>query len=353
MKKYIKYIAAACLGIVSLNSCSDDDEVIKLNPSDFTAPAITTSVTSVELSEDTQTQTAINFEWSAASYGLSTTPKYEIQLAKADDTFDNAKTLTSTQETSFAVSGTDLNVFLVDQLGAEAGVEATIQYRIVSTLGTFGAEKLYSETKTFTATPFTTDLSTPWGVVGSITGWGSSSDIPFWKTTTPNVLVAYVNLTTGDEIKFRKDADWALNYGSENVTANAAANTFQGSLASGGANIVAPLTGNYKITLDLNNLEFSAEFFQWGLVGDATTNGWDGPDAQILTFDGMDEVWYANGVVLNNGQFKIRKNNAWGENFGGANGTLVNGGDNINVTAGTYDIIVDFNNLTYSITPTQ
>ncbi|RLZ12642.1 SusE domain-containing protein [Faecalibacter macacae] len=353
MKKIIKYMAAACLGIVSLSSCSDDDENIVLNPSEFTAPAITTTANTVALSEDTQTQTAITFEWTAASYGVSTTPKYDIELAKGTDTFDNAKVLTSIQETSYAVTGTDLNVFLVDQLGLEAGTEATVQYRIVSSLGTFGAEKLYSETKTFTVTPFSTDLSTPWGVVGSITDWGSSPDIPFWKTTTPNVLVAYLGVAVGDEIKFRKDADWAVNYGSENTTANAAENTFQGSLASGGSNIVAPLTGNYKITLDLNSLEYTAEFFQWGLVGSSTPNGWDGPDTQVLSFDGINEVWYANNVVLNAGELKIRKNNAWDENFGGANGSLVAGGDNITVDAGTYDIVVDFNNLTYTLTPAQ
>ncbi|MBS7333751.1 MAG: SusE domain-containing protein [Weeksellaceae bacterium] len=351
MNKFIKYMAAACLGIVSLTSCSEDDENVILNDGDFVAPTINTTTNAVELSEETQTETAITFEWAAASYGISTIPKYEIELAKAEDTFDQAKVLTSTIETSYAINGTDLNVFLVDQLGLSAGTEATIQYRIVSSLGTFGTEKLYSETKTFTATPFTTDLSTPWGVVGSITGWGSSADVPFWKTTTPNALVAYTSLAVGDEIKFRKDSDWAENFGSENVTTNA--NGFGGSLASGGANIVVPTAGNFKITMDLNNNTFVAEKFQWGLVGSSTPNGWDGPDTQVLSFDGINEVWYANNVVLNAGELKIRKNNAWDENFGGANGSLVAGGDNITVDAGTYDIVVDFNNLTYTLTPAQ
>ena len=351
MKKFIKYMTAVCLGIVSLNSCSDDDEIIQLDPSQFVAPSITTSTNTVELSEDTQTQTAITFEWAAANYGVSTTPKYDIELVKAGETFDDAKVLTSTTETSYAVKGTDLNVFLVDQLGLNPDEQATIQYRIVSSLGTFGAEKLYSETKTFTATPFTTDLSTPWGVVGSITGWGGSPDIPFWKTTTPNVLVAYLGVEVGNEIKFRKDADWAENFGSEDVATTP--NGFGGSLAAGGANIVVPTAGQFKFTLDLNNNTFVAEKFQWGLVGSATPNGWDGPDAQVLSFDGINEVWYANNIVLNTGELKIRQNNAWDINFGGSNGSLAAGGDNISVTAGTYNIVVDFNNLTYSITPAQ
>lgn len=351
MKKIIKYMTAACLGIISLNSCSEDDEIIKLNSDDFVAPTITTTTSAVEISEENQTQTAIVFEWTPAEYGVTTTPKYEIELAKAEESFEQGKVLTSTQESSFSISGKDLNVFLVDQLGLTPGNESTVQYRIVSSLGTFGTEKLYSAPQTFTVTPFSTDLSTPWGIVGTINNWGGTPDVPFWKTTVSNVLEAYVSLSAGDEIKFRKDSSWDLNYGSPNVTANA--DGFTGSLEAGGANIIVPTTGNYKITLDLNNLTFTAVKFQWGIVGSATPNGWDGPDAQVFSYDGNNEVWYANDVTFTDGEIKFRQNNAWDVNYGGANGRLALGGDNIIVAAGTYDVVLDFNNLSYSITPAQ
>jgi len=348
MKKIIKYISMACLGIISLNSCSDDDAILQLDNSKFIAPVIKTSTNEIVLAEDKQDQTAIVFEWAAADYGVTSTPKYALELST--DTFKTAHELTNTQSTSYEANTKDFNTFLVETLGLAPGEKSTIQYRVVSSLGTMGAEKIVSEAKNLIVTPFSTDLSTPWGVVGSINGWGGTADIPFWKTTKQNELVAYLGLTKGDEIKFRKDSDWAVNYGSPNLTLTTTG--FTGSLEAGGANIVVPTTGHYKILFDLNNLTFTAEKFQWGLVGSATTNGWDGPDADILTFDGINEVWYGR-VTLKDGDFKIRQNNAWDVNYGGADGKLVAGGADIKVKEGTYDIKVSFKELTYSLTPVE
>lgn len=355
MKKFIKYITAACLGIISLNSCSDDD-ILQLNDSDLVAPKITSTATTANLSEATQLETAYTFEWTPADYGIPTSVNYQIEVTTAEGNFDNAQILSSTTSTvKYEAIGKDLNSFVVEKLGLQDQVESTIKYRITASLGTFNANKIYSEVKSITLTPFPTDLLTPWGVVGTITGWGSTPDIPFWKTTTTNVLEAYVTLAAGDLIKFRKDSDWAVNFGSSNVTLNPAGEDvgFKGTLVAGDSDISSPLAGNFKITLDLNASTFVATAFQWGIVGSGAANGWEGPDTQILTFDGVREVWYANAVTLNTGEIKFRKNNAWADNFGGANGTLVSGGDNIAVTAGIYNIVVDFKNSRYTITPAQ
>ncbi len=87
----------------------------------------------------------------------------------------------------------------------------------------------------------------------------------------------------------------------------------------------------------------------WGLVGDATPNGWSGPDV-MLKQDGSIRSIY---VTLLDGQMKFRQNNNWTNNYGddGADGTLNAGGANIVVTAGTYKVSFDLANLTYTITP--
>ena len=349
MKKLIKYISIACLGIISLNSCSDDDTVLTLDNASFVAPVIKTTTSEIVLAEDKQDQTALIFEWAAASYGVATTPNYSLEISS--DSFKTAKELTKTQATTYEANTKDFNAFLVDILGLNPDTKSTIQYRVVSTLGTQGAEKIVSEVKNLIVTPFSTDLSTPWGVVGSITGWGGSADIPFWKTTKQNEFVAYlVGLKAGDEIKFRKDSNWDVNYGGTNITTTSTG--FTGGLKAGGDNIVVPNAGNYKVVFDLTNLTFTAEKFQWGLVGSGTTNGWDGPDTDALSFDGIKEVWYGR-VTLKDGEIKIRQNNAWDLNYGGANGKLVAKGDNIKVSAGTYDIEVSFKDLTYKLTPVK
>ena len=58
------------------------------------------------------------------------------------------------------------------------------------------------------------------------------------------------------------------------------------------------------------------------------------------------------GVKLRNGEIKFRQDDAWGVNLGdnGADGTLEGGGANIAVTDGTYDIILDVANNTYTLT---
>ena len=54
-------------------------------------------------------------------------------------------------------------------------------------------------------------------------------------------------------------------------------------------------------------------------------------------------------MQLLDGEIKFRLNNDWAVNVGGADGILVDGGDNLVSTAGYYNITLDFNNNTYAI----
>ncbi|MDP6922258.1 MAG: RagB/SusD family nutrient uptake outer membrane protein [Lutibacter sp.] len=87
----------------------------------------------------------------------------------------------------------------------------------------------------------------------------------------------------------------------------------------------------------------------WGLVGDATTNGWGGPD-MTLHETGTPNV-FETYATLSDGTFKFRENNDWGNNYGdnGADGTVEPGGANIAITAGAYKITFDLAGLSYSV----
>ncbi len=56
--------------------------------------------------------------------------------------------------------------------------------------------------------------ASPWGVIGSIASTGNSwgADEPMFTDGTWHVCLA-LELTTSDEFKFRKDADWGVNFG--------------------------------------------------------------------------------------------------------------------------------------------
>ena len=102
--------------------------------------------------------------------------------------------------------------------------------------------------------------------------------------------------------------------------------------------------------MNLNDNTYTMEPFSWGIVGSGY-NDWgnDGPDAKFY-YDYTTDTFKV-GVKLIDGEIKFRLNNDWGTNFGdtGADGTLEDGGDNLIVTAGFYNITLDFNNNVYTM----
>lgn len=100
---------------------------------------------------------------------------------------------------------------------------------------------------------------------------------------------------------------------------------------------------------DINSLNSSlGSLSDWGLVGDATENAWDGPDMEMYQTGSNQYALYANLTV---GEFKFRFNEDWGQNYGDDNidGTLESGGQNIAITTeGTYYITLDLATLTYT-----
>ena len=207
---------------------------------------------------------------------------------------------------------------------------------------TAGMYKILMNISTFTYTmePFT------WGLVGDATenSW-DGPDMPLTYDSYSDTWKAIVTLGDG-EWKFRLNNDWSVNYGD---TGN------DGSLEAGGDNIPVG-AGNYLIVFDANDLTYTIEPIDiWGLVGDAAPNGWDGPNARLTLDYNQDDVWYINNITLGDGEFKFRTNDSWDVNYGdtGNDGVLEPGGDNIPVTAGTYNITLEFSNPdapTYTIT---
>jgi len=103
--------------------------------------------------------------------------------------------------------------------------------------------------------------------------------------------------------------------------------------------------------IDVNALNnaLSGTLSDWGLVGDATTNGWNGPDMEM--YETSSDVFELYANLLGN-QMKFRFNEDWGNNYGdiGADGSLESGGDNIVIPGdGIYHVVLNLNSLTYSI----
>jgi hypothetical protein len=182
-----------------------------------------------------------------------------------------------------------------------------------------------------------------WGIVGSgYNDWGNAGpDAKFTYDYVTNTFKVGVKLVNG-LIKFRKNNDWADNFGDTGAN---------GSLEAGGSDI-AVTAGFYMVTLDLVNSTYTIEQADiYGVVGSAY-NDWGngGPDFSFTPLS--NGVWVAELVPLTTGLIKFRVNQDWAVNLGdtGANGTLEAGGTDIAVaTAGNYRIVVNTTDSTYQL----
>ena len=87
-----------------------------------------------------------------------------------------------------------------------------------------------------------------WGIVGSITGWGSSSDIAM--TLTEDWYVAHdVEMPAGTEFKFRTDETWANDGGEELTYAGAVTSGKEYNVSKGSSNISVTTAAIYDVYL--------------------------------------------------------------------------------------------------------
>ena len=199
------------------------------------------------------------------------------------------------------------------------------------------------------------------GVIGLNGNW--ESDIVMEFNAAKRRFYADIDATADTEMKFRADADWALNWGVD--------------CAQGGDNIPVA-AGQYRVYLYLSDsndchFELDAKMFgqdeptgdnggstpepedpenpdtpavtkesgKWGLIGVA--GDWEN---DIYMYAGDAGLFYSP-VVSFEGEFKLRFNNGWDVNRGGVLAAVgeafdaVAGGDNIKVEAGTYVVVYD------------
>ncbi|MBQ2195005.1 MAG: hypothetical protein II408_06495, partial [Bacteroidales bacterium] len=145
--------------------------------------------------------------------------------------------------------------------------------------------------------------TSPFGVIGSLSEYGISwdGDLEMWMTEDEQLHVAKcVSLKVGDEFKFRKDQDWAVNYGGDFGSLDTPF-----AVSQDGPNIVVKADGLYDLWLDLAaGTATLTEAYQaypdhkeasnWSVIGSLSEYGisWDG-DITMLT-DGTTHV--AQGV---------------------------------------------------------
>jgi len=350
--KNIKILIVLFLALISFNSCKDEDEFFFIASEAKDLAFNTTFLDEYLLNPTVTSNIAERFTWNDADFDVPTEVTYKLQYSLSPDfsVFDeDLNTLGSTNDNELPVTiGQMLTIAEETGLDNDPSTDdkpntGELFFRLKAVIGLDGLES-FSPIQSLTVvlpeivTGSGIELSL-WGIVGSgYNNWGAYADSPFYTTAEANVFVAYATLYDG-EIKFRKDNKWDEDFGDTGA---------DGILDAGGDNIVVS-AGTYKVMINLNDNTYTIEEFSWGIVGSGYNDWGATPDAKFY-YDYTTDTFKV-GVKLIDGEIKIRKNNAWDEDFGdsGADGTLDAGGDNIAVTEGHYAVTIDFNSNTYTL----
>ena len=220
-----------------------------------------------------------------------------------------------------------------------------------------------------------------WSLAGSFNNWG---DLLMTATDTAYLYVAEgVTLATGDEIKVKRSDTWDVSYGGgiNNLEPNKWMKAYLN-----GSNVVVAKSGTYDVYFeyadggDYSKLYLVEAGESQSAATEQTANGTlvpDGSDTPEGVTPDEPSVWSLSGTFNGWGDavmvtttvqdvfvaksvsfaaydsFKVRKNKAWTENYGGGivyfnpNGwmSVYSNGSDIAITeAGTYDVYFDLTN---------
>ncbi len=206
-----------------------------------------------------------------------------------------------------------------------------------------------------------------WGLIGGFNGWGGDLAL-----TSDGTYYVVKGVELEGELKFRKDADWAVNFGLAEGAEFVANEEI--AMAQDGANINVP-AGTYDVYLDEANAKAwfitdgsypgggaAPEASEWGVVG--VVNGWNAPDITMYK-TATEGLFVAYNVAMPDGGFKIRANGQWNDdaNYGLEKAGAVEvdhvydlvcggGSGDMTLVAGNYDIWFDLtNSKVYIMTP--
>ncbi|MDR6966155.1 hypothetical protein J2X31_000148 [Flavobacterium arsenatis] len=173
-------------------------------------------------------------------------------------------------------------------------------------------------------------------------------------STTDNVNYTITGLVVLDAAqnadggaKFRQDGAWTNNWGNANFPSGVA--------TQNGSNILT-VAGTYDVTFNRTTGAYSftnvLSFPLIGILGDAVSaNGFDGPDVDMFTSDGIN--YTLNNYTFTTGDAKFRENDQWTNSWGSSafpSGTalLNDPNSNIPVVAGTYNVTFNKTTLAYN-----
>ncbi|MCH4823678.1 SusE domain-containing protein [Gramella lutea] len=378
MKK-LSFLLFALIGLISLNSCTEDDPFTFEAKPDPEGLAFTSTVAdNYNLTASNAENLAERFVWNPVDFDVQTPITYELQGSTTQD-FMNFDVIGTSSESNIGVT-----IAQMMSLASDAGLDndpttedmpntGTIYFRVRAYIGTDGGNAV-QEVSDIISVNVTlpeeeeenTDLPKIYvtGSFGAASGygadWNPEAGVPLAASAvgeTDYEGFIYMNVDA-PEYKFLPQNDgWDGDYGDAGEENGAYTGVL---LQDGEVNAGTPdgTGGYFWVKADTEALTYSLTETNWGVIGNATPTGWDSDTD--MTYDAENKIWTLTLDLTaqeapDNG-IKFRANDGWDINIGdsGADGTMEFGGDNIGVPEdGNYTITLDLSNprmYTYTLT---
>ncbi len=361
MKKFLSIIIAGAAALAAV-SCAKQ-ELVQFDESKGTAPV----VNSYDVTED-----GVFVDFTAGSFNQSFNQKmpvnHSLVLLKVNGNSVNKILPSTVSGNIISVAKTGLCRTLIAQ-GIQEGSVVSLEMALRASLQEAARDNLRNgyleaaghinvdgfEVTLPQGSPYEeyTEIST-WTVIGAVAAYEMNwdKDLVMWTDGKGNHVAAHVTIGADDEFKFRKDADWGVNFGGDYGGLD---NEF--SLTQDGPNIKVGAAGVYDIFFNEKGQAWIANAYDpypefteastWSVIGALSLVGinWDGDIAMIT--DGTTHVALSVPLAAAD-EFKFRKDADWAENLGGEYGgldtdfTVTQDGANIKVGAdGVFDLFVN------------
>lgn len=175
----------------------------------------------------------------------------------------------------------------------------------------------------------------------SLTGSGvGGNNVDVDLGTTDGIHYLGNSIAIDGEVKFRQNHD--------SSEGNWEPITFpSGTAVSNGSGALNVSNSSYRVTFNLNTLEYAFDYLSIAVVGSGTPQGWPADpqtdDHVMTTIDGTHYV--INSLPITTNAVKFRQDNSWAVQWGGdggfPSGTGSQSGEDINVAAGDYSIVLN------------
>ncbi|MGC4129813.1 MAG: SusF/SusE family outer membrane protein [Bergeyella sp.] len=314
----------------------------------ITAP---TAGSSIVLDNTLPEDVAATVTWNDYSgYGVSV--EYLVEVAAAGSSaFFPLGTVSNTY--NFEVTHSVFNTAVL-KTGAQIDVPNDIDIRVTAiSESTGGTIQKQSEVVTIKVTPYESFVQL--FLIGSATaaGWDNNATninmYPLLNSHSNSNSYTFTGYFSAGAFKIVKTkGSWGVQYG---------AGSSAGTLSTSGGDISVAAAGYYQLSIDTAALTYTlvpvsaptASYSTIGIIGSATPNGWSSSTAMTQsTFDS--HIWMLENTALTDGEMKFRANDSWDINWGSGDenfGTGTQGGANIPVSAGVYDIYFNDNTGDY------